>query len=126
MPTLPERVAPALLVVAGLLTLLPLLAGTQGASGTAQPLVLHWQFMMGMLGLGLLAAAFVPALRMAVVSGAVMSKLALLLLAAGAPGAEVVGQASMLDVGALALLLAAGALFWHAASQQARWDGVRP
>ena len=123
MPTLSERVAPALLLAAGLLTLLPMLTGQGGASAPA-PLLLHWQFMMGMLGLGLLAAAFVPTLRMTVVSGAVMSKLALLLLAAGVPGGDVVGQAA-LDAGALALLLAAGAMFWRAAWQQARWEGVR-
>lgn len=125
MSTLPERAAAALLVVAGLLTVAPLLALAPPASaGAIRPMLTHWQFMNGLLGLGLLAAAFVPPLRMAVVSGAVLSKAAFLVLVVLGPVAEPVRQAGWIDAGALVLALVAGGLFWQAALRQARWDGA--
>lgn len=122
MTTSSERIAGALLVAAGLMTLLPVLA--LPPAGAPQPVLAHWQFMNGLLGLGLLAAAFVPALRMAVVSGAVLSKAALLVLVLAGPATEPVRQAGWLDAGALTMALVAGGLFWQAALRQARWDGV--
>jgi len=125
MSTLPERLASALLVVAALLTLLPLLPGQATVPAMAAPWLLQWRLMVGLLGLGLLAAAIVPSLRLAVVAGAVLSKLGFLLLAPGVP----VAQASLvawLEAAALLMLLSAGAMYLHAAQRQARWDGVLP
>ncbi|MBX3589203.1 MAG: hypothetical protein KF796_21435 [Ramlibacter sp.] len=129
MSLLPERAAPALLVLAGLLTLLPLMpsaVAARAAPDAGLPLLLHWQFMMALLGAGLLVAAFVPALRVAVLSGALLSKAALVLLALTGPASAALQALAWVDGLALGLVAAAGLMFLHAALQQARWDGALP
>lgn len=125
MSTLPEKVASALLVVAGLLTMLPLVPGQAAVAVVAAPWLLQWQLMVGLLGMGLLAAAFVPSLRLAVVAGAALSKLGFLLIPAGVPVAQT-SWLAWLEAGALLMLVLAGAMYLHAALRQARWDGVLP
>lgn len=105
--------------------MLPLLPGQAAVPAVAAPWLLQWRLMVGLLGLGLLAAAFVPSLRLAVVAGAVLSKLGFLLFAAGAPAAQA-SLLAWLEAGALLMLVSAGAMYLHAALQQARWDGVLP
>lgn len=104
---------------------MPLLPGQASVPAVAAPWLLQWQLMVGLLGTGLLAAAFVPALRLAVVAGALLSKLGFLLLAAGEPLAQA-SLVAWLEAAALLLLMAAAAMYLHAAQRQARWDGVHP
>ncbi|MBX3654778.1 MAG: hypothetical protein KF686_11395 [Ramlibacter sp.] len=121
-----ERAAPALLILAGLLTLLPLLPSATAAPPApagGMPLILHWQFMVALLGAGLLVAAFVPALRLAVLSGALLSKGALVLLAVVGPASAALRSLAWVDGVAFALVAVAGLLFVQAALQQARWEG---
>ncbi len=115
---LSERIAPALLGLSGVLTLLSSMR--PGAAVASGALVLHWQFMMVLLGLGLLAAVAVPGLRLAVMAGAALSQTALLGLSLAEPVVDLVP----LDMAGLVLVMAAGVLFWRAAQQQARWEGT--
>lgn len=126
MLTLPERAASTLLVLAGLLSLAPLLAGAPGDAAAHLPWLQHSRFMMGLWGAGLVAAAFVPALRTGVVAGAVLSKLGFVVLAARSAGVDGPVNLAWLEAGAVAMLLAASAMYLHAARRQARWDGALP
>ena len=133
MHDLSHRAAIALLVVCGLLTaLLPAAvvhALPLGAGGElVPPLVLqHWQFMTGLLGAGLVLAAFWPSLRLPAIGAAILSKAAFAAIAvlAGPAGSGPL-LAVAVELAWAALLLAAGAVFLREARQDARWHGMLP
>lgn len=124
MPELSHRLAVAALLVAGLLTAVPMLFPADAS--LSLPLVQHRQFMQAMLAAGVLLAAFVPALRLAAIGAAVLSNgafSAMTLLAGPAPGwAPYAWPAAV----SLVPLLFAGVVLAREAWQQARWDGVLP
>lgn len=119
MHDLTYRAAIGALFVAGVLTL----ATAWGAPAADVPSLLAWQgrWLQGLLGVGLVLAAFIPALRLALLGGAILSKAGVLAFALGA--AESMPWA---DAGALALLLPAAAVLGLAAWRHARWEGVLP
>jgi hypothetical protein len=113
-----HRTALALLVLSGLGTALAALVGTE----PDQPLVWHRQFMVALLGIGLVLAAVLPALRLPVIAAALLVKASALAigLASGAP----LGLTLAAEICGLVALLAAGAVFVHEARVEARWNGV--
>lgn len=122
MHDLPYRAAIAALVAAGFSMLaMALLADWPVVAGDSLALVWQGRLLQGLLGVGLLLAAFVPALRLAVMGGAILSKAGLLVLALA--GASV---APWVDAAVLALLVPSAAVFALAARRNARWEGVLP
>lgn len=123
MPELSHRLAVAALLVAGLLTAVPVLL----PDSVSFPLMQHRQFMQAMLAMGVCLSAFVPLLRLAAIAGALLSNGALVALGLAAGPLP---QSLMLQVGiaaaALLPLLWAGVVLGREAWQQARWDGVIP
>jgi hypothetical protein len=124
-----HRVAIALLIFCGLLTTLSSVgfeATHPGAAGAVPVLLVrHWEFMMGLLGVGLLLSAAMPSLRLPAVGAAAASKAAFVVLALGsgiAGGAEV----ATVEFVSLALLLVAAAVFLREQRQEARWHGMLP
>lgn len=113
-----HRTALFLLVATGLGTAVAGLAGT----GIDQPLVAHRQFMVTLLGLGLVLAAWLRALRLPVIAAALLVKAGALAigLASGTP----VGLALGAELACVAALGMAGAVFLHEMRMEARWDGV--
>lgn len=83
----------------------------------AASLLAHRQFMLGLLGAGLLVAVFVPSWRLPAVGAAIVSKAALLIIFPGA---------AALESTLLLLLLAAAMVFAREAWQEARWHGMLP
>jgi hypothetical protein len=114
----------ALAAAGGLFWVSPWLAGPGlGALGAPTGLAAQWQFMLGLLGAGLVLALFLPRLRPAAIAAALVSKLAFLaiswrLAAAADPLAVAADTTSVL------LLSFAAAVFARQAWQQARWDGM--
>lgn len=121
MHDLPYRAAVAALFVAGILTLGH--AWDPAVSAAGLPVLLTGQgvLLQGLLGLGLVLSAFVPALRLAALGAAILGKAGLLALAAasGAPW-------PLWDAAVLAMLLPAAAVLALAAWRHARWEGVLP
>ncbi len=113
-----HRLAVALLMVSGALTAcLPLAAlGLPVEPGVAG-LLAHWQFMVVLLGTGLVAAVFIPSWRLAAVAVAIVSKVAFLVISPGT---------STLEAGLLGLLVFAAAVFVRETWQEARWDRMLP
>jgi len=125
-----HRTALTALAAAGALVWIsPWLAGSAPVAGPdlagLAPLLAQRQFMLGLLGAGLLLALALPRLRLAAIAAALASKLAFLAIAWGL--ASVPGPLAVAADGAsVALLLFAGAVFLREAWQQARWDGMLP
>lgn len=124
MHDLSHRAAVAALFLAGaLMAASPWAIGADlplpGDAMPAVSLVWQGQFLLALLGLGVLGAALLPALRPAALGAAILSKLGLLVLAPAA-------AASWQDAAVLALLVGAAAVFAREAWLQARWDGVLP
>ncbi len=122
-----RRAAIASLLVAGLLTgLSPWLAPAQAVvpGDALWPVLLQGQLLVGVLGAGLLLAAFLPQLRLAVVSAAIVSKAGF--LAASWPQRSLAEPVQLFEGMLLVLLLGAAAVLTLQALQQARWDGVLP
>jgi hypothetical protein len=112
-----HRLAVALLLLAGsLIAGLPFAIGLP-ADPQAAGLLVHWQFMRMLLGMGLVIAAFVPSWRLPAVTVAVICKTAFLVIS---PSAAVLGATVL-----LALVFAAVVL-GREAWQEARWDRMLP
>lgn len=124
MNDLMHRLALAVLVVSGLLTAALPWAPPEAAG---VPLVLHRQFMVGLLGLGLALAAALPSLRLPAIAAAVLSKAAFIALALVSPETQVGGLAAIaLETVLAGLLCAAAAVFLREAREDARWHGMLP
>lgn len=122
-----HRFAVMVLVICGLLSIAAIawdpLVAAEG--GWLAALIQHREFMLALLGLGLVMAAFLPGLRPALMTGSMLAKLAYLALAlANVSHADDLAPAAWLEAGMLAALLAAAAVFLREARQEARWDGV--
>jgi hypothetical protein len=112
-----HRLAVALLVVSGALTACSPFAIGLPVDPYAASLLAHWQFMLVLLGIGLVVAAFVPSWRLPAVAVAIASKAAFLVITPGA---------SALETALLLLLLVAAVVFAREAWQEARWDRMLP
>ena len=121
MDTLPERVARALLLAVGLLSLI-VLWDTAPAGGSARVALLHQQFLSALIAAALVSAVQMRALRLPVLAAALLSKLGFVAISLLTPGFEVT-PLLVLDLIGIAALLSAGALLLRAERQQARWDG---
>lgn len=115
-----HKTALALLAVCGVATALTGLA----AAGGDQPLVWHRQFMVTSLGLALILAAWLPALRLPAIGAAVLAKVGAVGIGIASGAALGAGLAAELASG-MALAMA-GAVFLHEMRMEARWDGVLP
>lgn len=115
-----HRTALVLLVLSGLGTTLWGLADT--AAGL--PLERHRQFMVTLLGLGLMLSAFLPSLRLPAIAAAVLTKAGFVAIGLGA-GVVIGAPAGLVVEMVLALaLLVAGAVFLREERQEARWNGA--
>lgn len=111
-----HRFALAVLAAAGALYLWPLAAADGGG-----PQALYLQWLLGLLGASLLASVPLPKLRAPALGAAILSKMALLGVAA-----QQAQAAAGADLALLAALLAAAAILAREALQEARWNGVLP
>ncbi|HET6829357.1 MAG TPA: hypothetical protein VFH35_11795 [Ramlibacter sp.] len=115
MQDLSHRAAVVALLIAGILmAVLPWLA--PGAN------LWPGRLLLTVLGFGVVAAAFFPVLRAAVLGGAVLSQPLFLFLAPVDAAQPLYG----VHAAVLALLVGASAVFVREAWQEARWDGVLP
>lgn len=121
MDTLPERVARALLLAAGLLSLIALW-DTQPAGGAARVPLLHQQFLSALLATALIGTAHLRVIRLPVLVAALLSKAGFVAISLLTPGFAATPLV-VLDLIGIAVLLCAGALLLRAERQQARWDG---
>ena len=112
-----HRLAVALLLVSGALTACSPFSIGLPLEPHAAGLLAHWQFMLVLLGTGLVVAAFVPSWRLPAVAVAIVSKAAFLVISPGA---------AVLEVALLLLLLVAAVVFAREAWQEARWDRMLP
>lgn len=127
MHELPHRFAVAGLLLSGLLTALLPIQAWLPADAAAHGMVGYSQFLLALLGTGLLVAAFVPSWRLPVVVAAILSKGALLAILAVGPGLTAPFPGAVaLEAAVLLLILAAGAVFLREAWQEARWNGMLP
>ncbi len=124
MPLPAERFATAALLLAGALMLALLVSS--GAEASDPALLLHWQFLVALLGLGLIAAAFVPSIRLPAVICATLHQVALLVLSQTVPASGSGFGFGWANAVATILVVCAGLIFWKSTVQQARWEGVRP
>lgn len=112
-----HRFALAVLATAGALYLWPL-----AATGGDGPQAMYLQWLLGLLGASLLASVPLPKLRAPALGAAILSKMALLGVAA--QQAQITAGGS--DLALLAALLGAAAILAREALQEARWNGVLP
>jgi hypothetical protein len=112
-----HRLAVALLVVAGALTASSPFAMGLPPDPQAASLLAHWQFMLVLLGTGLLIAAFVASWRLPALAAAIITKGAFLVISP---------DAAVLEAGLLLLLLVAAVALGREAWQEARWDRMLP
>lgn len=121
MNTLPEHLARAILFAVGLIAALVLwaLPPAEGA------LLLHHQFLIGVLAAALLGAALFRGIRPAVVVAGLLSQAGFVGIALAMPDFGT-STALYLNLAGMTALLCASALLLAAARQQARWDGTRP
>jgi hypothetical protein len=124
MDTFPERIARAILLAVGVSAALVLLA-LPAPDGAAMPLLLHHQFLIALLAAALLCAAFIRAIRPAVVAAGLLSQAGFVGIALLTPGFNAT-NAFYLNLAGMAALLCAGLLLMQTARQQARWDGRIP
>lgn len=125
-----QRFAVAMLLLAGCATLVlsfgaaAALQQSPATGGAIAPLVWHRQLLMAVLGAGLVAAAFVPGIRLVAGGAAILDKAGFLAasLVAGAP----LGALQWVDAALLAGLSAAAVVLARRARQEARWEGVLP
>jgi hypothetical protein len=127
MHELRHRLAIAVLLFSGALTAFMPAHVRLPSDLAAYTMAAYGQFMLALLGIGLLVAAFVPSWRLPTVVAAILSKSALLLILAAVhdlvppfPGAAAFESVLLL------LLLAAAAVFAREAWQEARWNGMLP
>jgi hypothetical protein len=119
MPEFAPRAAVAGLVLAGLGTFLSASLAPTAPDLPAQ----YLQLLTSALGLFLLLAALVPALRLPVVAVGVLAKLGFVAAWIAVDGSWTSWQPA-LEVLLLALLSATGAIFLLEARQQSRWEGL--
>ncbi|NPC58067.1 hypothetical protein [Caenimonas soli] len=112
-----HRLAVALLLVSGALTACAPFAIGLPLDPQAAGLLAHWQFMLVLLGTGLVIAAFAPSWRLPVVTAAIITKGAFLVFSP---------NAAVLEAGLVLLLLVAAIVFAREAWQEARWDRMLP
>lgn len=122
MDTLPERVARTLLLAVGLLSLIALW-DTAPAGGAPLVPLLHQQFLTALLAAALISSVHLRALRLPVLSAALLSKLGFVAISLLTPGFDAT-HLVVLDLMGIAALLCAGALLLRSERQQARWDGL--
>jgi hypothetical protein len=125
MHELPHRFAVAVLLLSGTLTACMPALVWMPVDSAAVTLVAQGQFMLALLGTGMLVAAFVPSWRLPAVVAAIMSKSAFLVIWATVPDlVPPFPGAAALEGSLLLLLVAAAAVFVHEAWQEARWNGM--
>lgn len=120
MDTLPERVARALLLAVGVLSLIALW-DAQPSGGAALVPLLHQQFLSALLAAALIGTAHLRSIRLLVLAAALLSKLGFVAISLLTPGFAAT-PVVVLDLIGIAALLGAGALLLRAERQQARWD----
>ena len=120
MDTLPERVARALLLAVGLLSLIALW-DAQPAGGAALVPLLHQQFLSALLAAALIGTAHLRAIRLLVLAVVLLSKLGFVAISLLTPGFAAT-PVVVLDLIGIVALLCAGALLLRAERQQASWD----
>lgn len=127
MHELPHRFAIVALLLSGALTLaVPALAWTP-VEPAAGSLAAYGQFMLALLGTGMLVAAFLPSWRVPVLLAALMTKSAFLVIWASVPDwVPPFAGAAALEGAMLLLLGGAAAVFGREAWQEARWNGMLP
>lgn len=112
-----HRLAVALLLVSGILTACAPFSIGLPLDPQAAGLLAHWQFMLVLLGTGLVIAAFAPSWRLPVVTAAIITKGAFLVFSP---------NAAALEAGLVLLLAVAAIVFAREAWQEARWDRMLP
>ncbi|MET0311161.1 MAG: hypothetical protein ABW051_03865 [Burkholderiaceae bacterium] len=131
MDRLAERIAPAALIAAGVATALPPAVSLMGMPWTS-PFALalmHSHLLVALLGTGLVAAAFIPGLRLAAIAAAALSKTAFVVLALAAPASRqdpALFLSVHAEIAAIAALAAMGVFYWRAAVREMRWNGLVP
>lgn len=124
MDTFPERIARAILLAVGVSAVLLLLA-LPAPDGAAMPLLLHHQFLITLLAVALIGAAFIRTIRPGVVAAGLLSQAGFVGIALLTPG-FIATDAFYLNLTGMAALLCAGLLLMQTARRQARWDGRIP
>ena len=124
MDTLPERVARALLLTVGLLSLMTLW-NTTPAGGAVLVSLLHQQFLSAVIAAALIGAVHFRVIQLPVLAAALLSKAGFVAIALLTPDLAV-KPVVYLDLIGMAALLCAGALLLRAERQQARWDSPMP
>lgn len=115
-----HRVALAALFIVGLVTLAGL--GQHAADSVA---VQHQQLLLAIVAAALLAAAWLPGVRLPAVAAGIVAKASLVAVVwAADPGNGLAATAS--EVLQLLALLIAGAILLAEARLEARWNGVLP
>ena len=120
MDTLPERVASALLLTVGLLSLMTLW-NTTPAGGAVLVSLLHQQFLSALIAAALIGAVHFRVIQLPVLAAALLSKTGFVAISLLTPDLAV-KPVVYLDLMGMAALLCAGALLLRAERQQARWD----
>ena len=124
MDTLPERVARALLLAVGLLSLMTLW-DTKPAGGAVLVPLLHQQFLSALIAAALIGAVHLRVIRLPVLAAALLSKAGFVAISLLTPDLAV-EPVVYLDLIGIAALLCSGALLLRAERQQARWDSPMP
>ena len=124
MDTLPERVARALLLAVGLLSLMTLWKITPAGDAVLVSL-LHQQFLSVLIAAALIGAVHFRVIQLPVLAAALLSKAGFVAIALLTPDLAV-KPVVYLDLIGMAALLCAGALLLRAERQQARWDSPMP
>jgi hypothetical protein len=127
MHELPHRLGVAVLLLSGALTAFVPAHAWLPIDWAAYSIAIYGQFVLALLGTGLLLAAFLPSWRLPAIVVAIMSKSAFLVILAAAPDlVPPFPGAAALERLLLLLLMAAGAVFAREAWQEARWNGMLP
>ena len=124
MDTLPERVARALLLAVGLLSLMTFWDTTPAGGAVLVPL-LHQQFLSALIAAALIGAVQFRFIRLPVLAATLLSKTGFVAISLLTPDLAV-KPGVYLDLIGMAALLCAGGLLLRAERQQARWDGPMP
>ncbi|MBC7598809.1 MAG: hypothetical protein H7238_07290 [Polaromonas sp.] len=124
MDTLPERVARALLLAVGLLSLMTLWE-TAPAGDAVLVSLLHQQFLSVLIAAALIGAVHFRGIQLPVLAAALLSKAGFIAISLLTPDLAV-RPVVYLDLIGIAALLGAGALLLRAKRHQARWDSPMP